>query len=73
MQTQRQIGKKPAPPERIKDLGYLNSWADDIPEIVTKCWNSDPEHEREHYDMGRCVRMVVCRKCNFLYKVDSSD
>lgn len=71
--TQPQNGKKPVSFEGIENLGYLNSWVDDVPEKVYKCWHSDPEHIREHYDTGRCERMVVCRECKFLYKVDSSD
>jgi len=75
MITQPQTGNKKQLPsfEGIENLGYLNSWVDDVPEKVYKCWHSDPQHIREHYDIGRCERMVVCRQCGFLYKVDSSD
>ena len=74
MISQQLIGKKQPPSfEGIENLGYLNSWVDDIPEKVYKCWHADPEHKREHYNIGRCERMVVCRRCGFLYKVDSSD
>jgi hypothetical protein len=74
MATTPLTGRKQPPSfDGIEDFGYLNSWVDNIPEKVHKCWHSDPEHKREYYTTGKCERMVVCRQCNFLYKVDSSD
>lgn len=71
MQAQLLIGKKQPSFEGIENLGYLNSWGENIPIKVYQCWNSD--HKRENHKTGKWEKLIICRQCNYLYKVDSSD
>lgn len=55
----------------MKDLGYLNSWYNNPPEIVTKC--RDLGHNLIWENSGRCLYQCTCEICGYTYKVDSGD
>lgn len=55
----------------MKDLGYLNNWYNNPPEVVTKCQGL--KHNVLWENIGICLNKCTCTECDYTYKVDSSD
>ncbi len=67
----------PKHPERpdlhYTDFGYANGWTRQ-PALVTQC-EAQPSHAatRYHRTESRCLTLIWCTRCRYLYRVDSSD
>ena len=54
----------------MTELGYSNAWTN-TPGIVKKCWENG--HKREEIKGMGNERKIICRECDYSYKIDSSD
>jgi hypothetical protein len=57
----------------LKSLGWMNGWKQDGEEykVVKEC--SNKKHQAKEVNGGRCVSVVTCEECKYVYKIDSSD
>lgn len=54
----------------MKNLGYINGWGGKTPEIVKECQRLKHNPPQEKTAM-RCVEVVGCEICNYVYYIDS--
>ena len=53
----------------MNDLGYLNEWHKDPPEIYKKCRREG--HKLSVTNIGRCLNRYTCKECGYFYTIDS--
>lgn len=57
----------------LKSLGWMNGWVKGGEEdkITDECIAQ--KHHPKEVNGGRCVTVVTCETCKYVYKIDSSD
>ena len=58
---------------KILDLGWINGWGKNVPEIVTNCIKAEHTPTETILNDQLTHKRIYCEKCNFEYFVDSSD
>ncbi|MCF2603210.1 hypothetical protein JQM84_05840 [Parabacteroides distasonis] len=55
----------------MKDLGYMNSWGNNIPAEFKEALEKD--YEITERKIGPCLHEYTCKQGDFRYMIDSSD
>ena len=58
-------------PKKLINLGMMNGWGRNTPEIFKKCQKQ--KHKLTQKNIGRCLTEYTCPICGYSYEVDSSD